>query len=112
MIERIDRGLWPHPPIEFSYVVNHLVRVLKVEKYFPREWKESVEGEPVWEGGVIECQSHSTYVYLAQRHHPIHPNIIGDRIEKIFTSPETAARFYLKRDLNLPGYLDGWTITE
>ena len=54
MPERIERGLWPHPPLKFSAVVGHLAQVLKSEKWFPREWKPAVPGESIWEGGVIE----------------------------------------------------------
>jgi len=70
--ERIERGLWPHPPLRFSDVVQHLANVLESEKWFPREWSSAVPGESVWEGGVIERQSSSKYIYRSQRHHPIH----------------------------------------
>jgi hypothetical protein len=110
MPDRIERGVWPHPPINFSDLVTHLVAVLQSEKWFPREWKPAEPGKPVWEGGVIERQSSSRYVYRAQRHHPTQPNILAEKTEKVFSSPEDAARHYLKWDLNLPGNLDGWTV--
>jgi hypothetical protein len=110
MATRIERGLWPHPPLKLTDVLAHLVAVLQSEKWFPREWKSAEPGKPVWEGGVIERQSSSRYVYRAQRHHPTNPNILAEQTEKVFTSPEDAARFYLKWDLNLPGNLDGWTV--
>ena len=75
MPDRIELGLWPHPPLKFSDVVTHLVGVLQSEKLFPREWKSAESGKPVWEGGVIERQSSSRYVYHAQRSHPTNPNI-------------------------------------
>jgi hypothetical protein len=100
----------PHCPIKLSDVVRHLARVLESEKWFPREWKPAVPGESVWEGGVIERQSPSRYIYRSQRHHRINPNILSDQTKKIFTSSEAAAHFYLRWDLNLPGDLDGWTV--
>jgi len=110
MSERIERGLWPHPPIKLADVVRHLARVLEAEKWFPREWKPAVPGGAVWEGGVIERQSPSRYIYRAQRHHPINPNLLAEQTEKTFTSSEAAAHFYAKWDLNLPGDLDGWNV--
>ena len=110
MPERIERGLWPHSPLQFSVVVRHLAQVLKSEKWFPRQWKAAVEDESVWEGGVIERKSQRLYVYRAQRHHPINPNVLAEQTKKIFLTPEGAARYYLKWDLNLPGDLDGWKV--
>jgi len=108
--ERIERGLWPHPPLRFSDVVQYLANVLESEKWFPREWSSAVPGESVWEGGVIERQSSSKYIYRSQRHHPIHPNVLGTQTEKVFASSQDAAEYYLKWDLNLPGDLDGWKV--
>jgi hypothetical protein len=110
MPERIKRGLWPHPPLRFSDLVVHLSRVLESEKWFPREWKPAVPGESVWEGGVIEHQSSSRYVYRTQRHQPINPAVLAEQTEEVFSSAEDAARYYLKWDLNLPGDLDGWKV--
>jgi hypothetical protein len=110
MPERIKRGAWPHSALKFSDLVTHLAKVLESEKWFPREWKPAVPGESVWEGGVIEHQSSSRYVYRAQRHQPINPTVLAEQTEKVFSSAEDAARYYLKWDLNLPGDLDGWTV--
>jgi len=110
MSERIKRGIWPHAPIKLAEVINHLARVIESEKWFPREWKPAVPGDVVCEGGVIERQSPSTFLYRARRHNAINPNEIIDQTEKIFTSSEAAAHFYLKWDLNLPGDLDGWKV--
>jgi hypothetical protein len=110
MPERIERGLWPHPPLKFSDVVRHLAQIIKSEKWFPREWKPAVPGESVWEGGVIERKSQWLYIYRAQKHHPINPNVLAEQTKKIFITPECAARYYLKWDLNLPGDLDGWKV--
>ena len=110
MPERIKRGLWPHPPLKLSDLVAHLSRILESEKWFPREWKPAVPGESIWEGGVIERQSPSLYVYRVQRHQPINPTVLAEQFEIVFSSAEEAARHYLKGDLNLPGDLDGWKV--
>ena len=111
MPERIERGLWPHPPLKFPDIVRHLANVLESEKWFPREWKPAVPGEAVWEGGVIERQSSSRYIYRAQRSYAHNSHLVAEQGEKIFTSPEDAARWYLKWNLQLPGNLDGWKVT-
>ena len=110
MPERIERGLWPHPPLKLSDVVRHLARVLESERWFPREWRPASPGEPVWEGGVIERQSPSRYVYRSQRHHPVNPLTVAEQSEKVFTSAKDAAKHYLRWELNLPGDLDGWKV--
>jgi hypothetical protein len=111
MAERIERGVWPHPPLKINDLVTHLASVLQAEKWFPREWERAEPGKPVWEGGVIERQSAGRYLYRAQRHHPTNPNILAEQTEKVFSSADDAARYYLKWDLHLPGNLDGWTVT-
>lgn len=112
MPERIERGLWPHPPLKYSDVVRHLAHVLKSERWFPREWHPAVPGEAVWEGGVIERKARWLYIYRTQRHHPLDPTVFVEKSGKLFISPKAAARYYLKWDLNLPGYLDGWKVEK
>jgi len=36
--------------------------------------------------------------------------VLAEQTEKVFSSSQDAARYYLKWDLNLPGDLDGWTV--
>jgi len=112
MPERIERGLWPHPPLRYSDVVRHLAQVLRSEKWFPREWNPAVPGEPICEKGVIERKARWLYIYHAQRHHPLNPRLLAEEAKKIFISPEAAARHYLKWDMNLPGDLDGWKVVR
>src|SRR5260370_9969981 len=96
MPDRIELGVWPHPPLKLSDLVTLLAKVLESEKWFPRDWKPAVPGESVWEGGVIEHQSPSRYVYLAQRHQPINPTVLAEQPEKVFSSAQDAARYHLK----------------
>ena len=112
MPERIERGLWPHPPLSFAEVLVHLTKLLHQNRWFPREWRPHLEGKPVNEGGTIERQDVERYVYRANRAHPIQPNILADSTESVFSNAEDAARHFLKWDLHLPGDLDGWKVVE
>ena len=112
MPDRISRGLWPHPPLKFADVLDHLATILESGQWFPCEWRAAIPGEPVHEGGVIERKSPARYVYRCQRHHPIQPTVLADSTEKVFGSPIEAARHYLQWDLQLPGDLDGWQVVE
>ena len=112
MSDRIERGLWPHPPLKLSELVRHLSGVIESEKWFPRPWEPAVPGQPVWEGGVIERVSPTRYIYRNQRHHPTNPSVLAEQTEKGFTSSKKAAAHYLKWDLHLPGDLDGWQVIK
>ncbi len=108
--ERIERGVWPHPPLKLSCLVRHLACLIKAEQWFPRPWQPAVPGESVWEGGVIERVSPGKYIYRTQHHHPLDPTVLAGYAEKTFTSSKRAAAWYLKWDLHLPGNLDGWQV--
>jgi len=108
--ERIERGLWPHPPLILSNLVCHLACIIEAEQWFPRPWRPAVAGEPIWEGGVIERISPRRYIYRTQHHHPLYPTLLAGQTEKVFISSNRAAAYYLKWDLNLPGDLDGWQV--
>jgi len=110
--ERVERGLWPHPPLKLAEVVSVLSRVLESETWFPRPWEPAIPGQPVWEGGVIERASPTRYIYRNQHHHPLNPTVLARQIEKVFHSSKKAAAYYLKWDLNLPGDLDGWKVIK
>jgi hypothetical protein len=112
MPERVARGLWPHPPLNFSEVLAELTRLVNQHRWFPREWHPHCDGEPVHEGGAIERQANDRYVYRAARAHPIKPHVLAESTERVFSSAEDAARYYLKWDLHLPGDLDGWKVIE
>jgi hypothetical protein len=47
MPERLALGLWPHPPIPFEAVLQHLTDLLQENKWFPREYHEHRAEEPV-----------------------------------------------------------------
>jgi hypothetical protein len=108
--ERIERGLWPHPPLKFKDLVAHLAGVIAKERWFPREWTPHRAGEPVHEGGVIERVSSLRFVYRCRRHHPLNPLVLAEETESVFFRAKAVAAHYLKWDLGLPGDLDGWTV--
>jgi hypothetical protein len=110
MPERHERGLWLHPPLKFADVLRHLATILESERWFPREWRAAISGQIVPEGGVIERQTPTRYIYRSQRAHPIIPTLLAETTEKMFTSAEDAAKCYLQWDLHLPGDLDSWKV--
>ena len=112
MPERIARGIWPHPPLRFSEVLAQLTGLLNQHRWFPREWKLHREGEPVCEGGTVERQRPDRYMYRAARANPVQPHVLRESIERVFSSAEGAARYFLKWDMHLPGDLDGWKVIE
>jgi hypothetical protein len=108
--DRIERGLWPHEPLKFDELVRCLVDAIKSQTWFPFALKPNIPGESVWEGGVLERVSETTYVYHSQRRDPQNPVLMAAQSERIFFSAEEAARYYLQVNLNLPGDLDGWKV--
>lgn len=109
MRDRLARGLWPHPPLRFSDLIQHLVETLRRETSFPRLWQAHEKGLVVVEGGVIEKETDG-YVYRSQRAVPLNPCALAETSELRFTSAEEAAAHYLQWDLHLPGDLDGWKV--
>ena len=112
MSERIERGLWPHPPLKFSEVVKHLADVIQHERWFPCEWQAATSGEPIREGDIIERKARFIYIYRAQGHRPDNPYVLAGQSQKVFYSARRAARHYLKWNLGLPGDLDGWKVVS
>ena len=112
MTDRVARGLWPHAPLRFSEILSHLTKLLSQDRWFPHEWMPHREGERVHEGGVVEHQGLGRYVYRAVCAHPVQTNVVAESTERVFSSAEDAARYFLKWDLHLPGDLDGWKVIE
>jgi hypothetical protein len=111
MQERIRRNIWPHPPLKLNDVVKHFAKVLQTETWFPHYWKPEVEGEPIYEGVVVERKLPFLFVCHVQRHSPINPTLLAERKLRIFFSAKAVARFYLKFEFGLPGGdLDGWKV--
>lgn len=111
MSERIEKGIWPHPPLKYSELVDLLVKTLEVENWFPYEWRPT-PGEPIREGGIIEKQSHSKYHYHTYRHSPINPYLLAGQKTIECTTAREAVQHYLYWDLHLPGDLDNWQVIK
>jgi hypothetical protein len=111
MSDRIEKGLWPHPPLKYSDVVECVTKAVELETWFPLEWKP-IEGKSIREGGIIERLSSSKYIYRSYRHQAINPTILAEQSEIVFKSSQAVVRYYLKWDLHLPGDLDGWQVTD
>jgi hypothetical protein len=109
MPDRLERGLWPHPPLRFSDLVQHLAEILRRGTPFPRFWLAHKKGQVVVEGGVIE-KHRDGYIYRSQRSAPLDPSALAETNERRFESAEAAASHYLRWDLHLPGDLDGWKV--
>jgi hypothetical protein len=112
MPDRIARGLWPHPPLKYRDLLEHLSAILEREDWFPYEWKAPVEGEYINERISVERQGPKSFVCRAAGHHPIQPKVLTRMMEKKFSSAKKAADFYLRFELGLPGDLDGWKVVE
>src|ERR1700689_3249609 len=110
MPDRIERGLWPHAPLEFGEVVNPLAAILNAEKWFPFEWREAEPGRAINERPVVERREADLFICYAQRSDPSDSRRLVSRGERPFRTAEGAARWYLKWALNLPGDLDGWKV--
>jgi hypothetical protein len=109
MEERIGRGLWPHPPIPYESVVQHLTELVAHRRWFPVEWRPHKPGEPVREGGIVENRG-LEFIYRNGASHPLSPVLLNGQVELTFIDPRDAAEHYLKWDLRLPGRLDGWVV--
>ena len=108
--DRIARGIWPHPPLNFEMLVDHLTQIIVERDWFPYQPKLHLAGEAVDEFGVIERVNSGHFVYHASRHDAILPTILVGKSETTSLSAEAAARHYLKWTLNLPGDLDSWKV--
>jgi hypothetical protein len=63
MPDRIEPGLWPHPPITLSEVEQHLAGMSGHQRRFPHEWQDHKQSPAVYEGGMIERKGRSKYIY-------------------------------------------------
>jgi len=110
--DRIERGLWPHPPMKLPDVVTHLAGILMDEHWFPCEWHPHLQGQPVYAGGVIESKGPEKYIYRSARAWPTNPFVTAEVTEEGFANAEEAAAHYIRWDLHLPGNLGGWKVSE
>lgn len=108
--ERIARGLWPHAPLRFDAVVEHLAELIRNERWFPYEPEPHKTGEPVDEMGFIERLAADRFVYHARRAYAHDPCTVAEASSTPFDSAHEVARHYLRWSLHLPGDLDSWQV--
>jgi hypothetical protein len=108
--ERVARGIWPHPPLLFEDLVEHLAQVIQTRRWFPHEHKPHVPSEIVGEAGCIERVASDHFVYHAQRGYAHDPWTVAESVHTSFASAHAVARHYLKWELCLPGDLDSWKV--
>jgi hypothetical protein len=103
MPERIQRGIWPHPPIPLKEVEKHLVRVIKHMTWFPGTIEEMGLDSP-------EIEAQTTIENIGDIKYVCHFADHYRHITKRFSTAKDAVKFYLKWALHLPGDLDGWKV--
>jgi len=109
MPERIARGAWPHAPLGFADLVNHLAGIVSHRRWFPQPWRECFSPcDPVADLTVIERRGESRYVVHIRRSGA--SMNLAEEGERVFADPADAAEFYLRTELHLPGDLDGWRV--
>jgi len=111
MPERIEMGLWPHPPIPFEWLSAALAAELMRMRFFPAD---SGEGGRAQESLVIEREG-ARFVGRSVVLSPLNPNVVEKNVERTFGSAREAAQWYLKWQLGiapetLPARFDGWTV--
>ena len=112
MPERINRGLWPHPPLKLTEVIEVLAECISDGDRFPHPSQPADAEGPVQEGGTVQRINPCHFVYRAQRAHPLQPRDVAQTVETIFFTAGDAARHYARWDLGLPGELDGWKVLD
>jgi hypothetical protein len=108
--ERVQRGLWPHPPLRMKALEATVARLVERDGAFPHPWRPHRPGEPVDEHAVIERLGPLRYVFRARRHCATDPFRVAETGTRWFLTARGAARHYLRWELHLPGDLDGWTV--
>ena len=104
MEERNEKGLWPHPPLSYTDVCDHLIHVIENEEWFPCDLSQGREG-------VVIHNKGGTYICHSLQYSAFGAPIISDKQEQSFDTPREAVDFYLKWDMHLPGDMDGWKVT-
>ena len=110
MEERVTRGVWPHPPLQFADLTRHLARVIEERGVFPSPWSERRPNAPVRDRTAIERRGPSEFVVRYERSGP--SLNLAEEGEHVFVSAEAAAAWYLRAEFGLPGDLDGWRVVE
>ena len=103
MEERRSRGIWPHPPLLYSDVLQHLVGIIEREEWFPCDLSEGREG-------VVIQNTGEKYICHLLCYSAFGPPTVSHKGQKVFATADKAADFYLRNDLRLPGDMDSWQV--
>lgn len=101
MEERIEKGLWPHSPLKYAQVLEHLTAVVQNQEWFPHDISTQIGGiiiQNIKNEFICHCLAYDAW---GRRKRDKHYK---------FRDAQDAADFYLKKELHLPGDLDGWTV--
>ncbi|HWZ30822.1 MAG TPA: hypothetical protein VNX18_05795 [Bryobacteraceae bacterium] len=105
MPERVELGLWPHPPIPIEHVIQHLTNILQETHWFPHLPLPTQTGQSISEWPTIERESTNQFIYRAQRTDPSNPSVVVNSIERPFQTAREAAEFCLRWAFIFPATL-------
>ena len=100
--ERGKYGFVGHDVVPFDRLVGAIRGELLHNGRFPRQREKYDAAEGMWI--TREAAGFTVWVSRALADSP---NVVAERGDSRFSSPEDAVRFYLKWACNLPGILDG-----
>ena len=84
MPERIEMGLWPHPPIAYEWLSAALTAELMRMRFFPAGSGDEGRAQ---ESLVIEREG-SRFVGRSVVLSPLNPNVVEKNVERTFGSPD------------------------
>ena len=108
--ERKAKGLWPNEHLRYSEVLDHLVRIIQSEEWFPRKMPDHKPGDLVYEGTVIQNVSPFRFICHSRRPSVYDLRALAEESQNEFSKAKDAAEFYLEWELQLPGRLDSWIV--
>lgn len=112
MPTRIEKKIWPHSPIRLNDCITVIINVLNHDKYFPQLWINRQNGELIDDTAIIEKINEAKFLYRYREASPSDLKKISISEEMVFKTAQSAAEYYLRNTLRLPGDLDGWEVVE
>ena len=100
--DREKYGFAKHDAVPFDRLVGVIADELLQNGRFPRRREKCETTEGMW-----ITREGTEFTLWMSRPNAILPNVVAEKAEKRFSSPEAAARYYLKWECQLPGILDG-----
>ena len=110
MEQRLERGIWPHPPIPIQECIEVIQRWLDRNRFFPHPYEPPQPGKLVGDVCVLEKVAKKKYVLHSHSASGFSPYILSEQGKKEFKRADKAILEYLKWGLFLPGDLDGWKV--